>query len=356
MELIIYNNILYGSLKPWHCNDSDNKYYRQRLTPSLMTPEHPDDYFSALKNIHPDKTELYADDGWDVYQTVKQSDREYTINAPLVTTEHAAPLTSTQRFYHFLLSNETTRITNRVYNTYTREISEISKRGIIQEVVKSTKDLLLKIGTDYQTFPQDDLSKYVIRQLIQNLIRLLKEIELLFPKDLISIASSKEEIYSELLGIEIPEGDIDKPTPLFTTVKSQLLNSDKYDIAKSDKFSFGYKNGNVENLKSVMGSLQRQLELVDENRCSISDFISILTSKDIVRGSQPIYLQCETTQFSYIIGKIGQHFTNFTPTTIEQSNLFYSKKGTLLKRNNLYKNKSQYPKDQQTIDTILKGL
>ena len=127
MELIIYNNILYGSLKPWHCNDSDNKYYRQRLTPSLMTPEHPDDYFSALKNIHPDKTELYADDGWDVYQTVKQSDREYTINAPLVTTEHAAPLTSTQRFYHFLLSNETTRITNRVYNTYTREISEISK-------------------------------------------------------------------------------------------------------------------------------------------------------------------------------------------------------------------------------------
>ncbi len=356
MELIIYNNILYGSLKPWHCNDSDNKYYRQRLTPSLMTPEHPDDYFSALKNIHPDKTELYADDGWDVYQTVKQSDREYTINAPLVITELAAPLSSTQRFYHFLLSNETTRITNRVYNTYTREISDISKKGIIQEIVKSIKDLLLKIGTDYQTFPQDDLSKYVIRQLIQNLIRLLKEVELLFPTDLISIESSKEEIYSELLRLDIPEGDIDKPTPLFTTVKSQLLNSDNYDIAKSDKFSFGYKNGNVENLKSVMGSLQRQLELVDENRCSISDFISILTSKDIVRGSQPIYLQCETTQFSYIIGKIGQHFTNFTPTTIEQSNLFYSKKGTLLKRNNLYKNKSQYPKDQQTIDTILKGL
>ncbi len=356
MELIIYNNILYGSLKPWHCNDSDNKYYRQRLTPSLMTPQNPDDYFSALKNIHPDKTELYADDGWDVYQTVKQSDRHYTINAPLVTTELAAPLTPTQRFYHFLLRNETTRITNRVYNTYTREISATSKRGIIQEVVKSIKDQLLKIGTDYQTFPQDDLSKYVIQQLIQNLIRLLKEIELLFPTDLISIASSKEEIYSELLGIEIPEGDIDKPTPLFTTVKSQLLNSDNYDIAKSDKFSFGYKNGNFENLKTVMGSLQRQVELVDEDRCSISDLVSILTSKDLVLGTQPIYLKCETTQFSYIISKLSQHFTNLTPTAIEQSNLFFSKKRTSLKRNNLYKNKTQYPKNQQAIDTILKGL
>ena len=356
MELIIFNNVLYGSLKPWHCSEENNKYYRQRLSPSLMTPEHPDDYFLELKNIHPEKTELYVDDGLDVYQAVKITDRQFIINAPLVTTELAAPLTSTQRFYHYLLRNETTRITNRVYNTYTRDISETSQRGIIQEVVKSIKDLLLKIGTDYQTFPQDELSQYVIQQLIQNLIRLLKEIELLFPTDLISIASTKEEIYSELLGVEIPMGDIDKPTPLFTTVKNQLLNSDNYEIAKSDKFSFGYKNGSLENLKTVMGSLQRQVELVDEDRCGISDLVSILTSKDIVLGTQPIYLTCETTQFSYIISKLSQHFTNLTPTAIEQSNLFFSKKGTALKRNNLYKNKTQYPKDQQAIDTILKGL
>jgi len=148
------------------------------------------------------------------------------------------------------------------------------------------------------------LSKYVIQQLIQNLIRLLKETELLFPTDLISIASSKEEIYSELLGIEIPEG----------------------------------------------------VELVDEDRCSINDLVSILTSKDLVLGTQPIYLTCETTQFSYIISKLSQHFSNLTPTAIEQSNLFFSKKGNSLKRNNLYKNKTQYPKNQQAIDTILKGL
>ena len=356
MELIIFNNILYGSLKPWHCNDSDNKYYRQRLTPPLMTPEHPDDYFSALKNIHPDKTELYADDGWDVYQTVNQSDREYTINAPLVTTELALPLTPTQRFYHFLLRNETTRITNRVYNTYTREISEISKRGIIQEVVKSTKDLLLKIGTDYQTFPQDDLSKYVIRQLIQNLIRLLKEIELLFPTDLISIASSKEEIYSELLGIEIPEGDIDKPTPLFTTVKSQLLNTDNYDIPKSDKVSFGFK-GNHTNLETVLHALQKEIELLNVDKTTVNQLYSILTSKNLSLGDPQIHITCQSNLFNHIWRKLKPQFTNLGAKAIADTNLFYTLNGKPFTKANLEKKVNEFSNPLiDTINNIIKQL
>ena len=356
MELIIYNNILYGSLKPWHCNDTDNKYYRQRLTPSLMTPEHPDDYFSALKNIHPDKAKLYADDGWDVYQTVKQSDREYIINAPLVTTELAAPLTSTQRFYHFLLSNETTRITNRIYNTYTREISEISKRGIIQEVVKSIKDLLLKIGTDYQTFPQDDLSKYVIQQLIQNLIRLLKEIELLFPTDLISIASSKEEIYSELLGIEIPEGDIDKPTPLFTTVKSQLLNTDNYDIPKSDKVSFGFK-GNHTNLETVLYALQKEIELLNVNKTTVNQLYSILTSKNLSLGDPQIHISCQSNLFNHIWRKLKPQFTNLGAKAIADTNLFYTLNGKPFTKANLEKKVNEFSNPLiDTINNIIKQL
>jgi len=321
-----------------------------------MTPEHPDDYFSALKNIHPDKAKLYADDGWDVYQTVKQSDREYIINAPLVTTELAAPLTSTQRFYHFLLSNETTRITNRIYNTYTREISEISKRGIIQEVVKSIKDLLLKIGTDYQTFPQDDLSKYVIQQLIQNLIRLPKEIELLFPKDLISIASSKEEIYSELLGIEIPEGDIDMPTPLFTTVKSQLLNTDNYDIPKSDKVSFGFK-GNHTNLETVLYALQKEIELLNVNKTTVNQLYSILTSKNLSLGDPQIHISCQSNLFNHIWRKLKPQFTNLGAKAIADTNLFYTLNGKPFTKANLEKKVNEFSNPLiDTINNIIKQL
>jgi hypothetical protein len=94
---------------------------------------------------------------------------------PLIETSLVEPITSTQKFYHFLLKNEATRLTNRIFKCINTDISELQKIELIQNVIKSCKNLLHCIGRDRETVPQNELTTYVIPQLISNTIRLLKQ-------------------------------------------------------------------------------------------------------------------------------------------------------------------------------------
>lgn len=356
MELTIFKNIIYGELKPWASNAINDKFYRQNLSASFMKPTHTiNEYYKVLKELHKDKPNLFKEDGLEIYLLQPNTDISHEILYPLVEVSLTEPTTSTQKFYHFLLYNETTRLTDRVFKCINKDIGEIQKKEIIQNVVKSCKDLLLRIGTDQESFPQTELTSYVIPQLITNLIRFLKETEKLYPQFLSDLPSTKNELFGELLQQSIPEIDIDKTTPEFQTIYNILLGIDNFKFEKDTRFSFGF-NGDTAKLKSALSALNRIVELLNEDKTTIDDLLSVLTSKDLKLGAPPIHLGCETTQFSYIISKLEQHFSNFNPTTIEQSNLFFSKKGTVLKRNNLYKNKNNFPKEQGNIDEIIRQL
>ena len=356
MELTIFKNIIYGELKPWSSNAIDEKFYRQNLPKDFIKPTKTiNSYYKVLKEIHSNKPNLFNEDGLEVYMAQKDTDRKIEILHPLVKLDLKEPTTSTQKFYHYLLKNETTRLSNRIFKCVNKDISEIQQKEIIQNVVKSCKDLLLRIGTDREDLPKTDLTEYVIPQLITSVIRLLKETELLYPNLLHDLPSDKLVIFSELLNTETPDYKIDDTTPEFTTVKNSLLDIDNFKLEKDTRFSFGF-SGVKENLKSILFLLQRDIELLNEYKTSTDDLLAIFTSKDLKRGDKQIHLNCETTQFGYIVSKFTPHFTNFNPTTIEISNLFYSKKGTPLKRNNLYKNKSKYTKENDTIDNIIKQL
>lgn len=356
MELTIFKNIIYGELKPWASNAINDKFYRQNLSASFMKPTHTiNEYYKVLKELHKDKPNLFKEDGLEIYLLQSNTDISHEILYPLVEVSLTEPTTSTQKFYHFLLYNETTRLTDRVFKCINKDIGEIQKKEIIQNVVKSCKDLLLRIGTDQESFPQTELTSYVIPQLITNLIRFLKETEKLYPQFLSDLPSTKNELFGELLQQSIPEIDIDKTTPEFQTIYNILLGIDNFKFEKDTRFSFGF-NGDTAKLKSALSALNRIVELLNEDKTTIDDLLSVLTCKDLKLGAPPIHLGCETTQFSYIISKLEQHFSNFNPTTIEQSNLFFSKKGTVLKRNNLYKNKNNFPKEQGNIDEIIRQL
>ena len=356
MELTIFKNIIYGELKPWASNAINDKFYRQNLSASFMKPTHGiNEYYKTLKELHKDKPNLFKDDGLEIYLVQPDNDISHEILYPLVEVSLKQPTTATQRFYHYLLYNEATRLTDRVFKSINKEINEIQKKEIIQSVVKSCKDLLLRIGTDQESFPKTELTSYVIPQLITNLIRFLKETEKLYPQFLSDLPSTKNELFGELLQQPIPEIDINKTTPEFQTAYNILLGIDNYKFEKDTRFSFAF-NGDKEKLKSALSALNRIVELLNEDKTTIDDLLSVLTSKNLKLGAPPIHLGCETTQFSYIISKFEQHFSNFNPSTIEQSNLFFSKKGTVLKRNNLYKNKSNFPKEQTNIDEIIRQL
>ncbi|CAH8283122.1 hypothetical protein EV196_10296 [Mariniflexile fucanivorans] len=356
MELTIFKSVIYGELKPWASNAVNDKFYRQNLSSNFMKPAHNiNEYYNALKELLNSKPNLFKEDGLEIYLQQKNNGTNHEILYPLVETSLIEPITTTQKFYHFLLKNETTRLTNRIFECINKDIGEIQKKEMIQNLVKSCKHILFCIGSDKEKFPKTELTDYVIPQLITNVIRLLKETEKLYPQFLSELPSNKNELYGELLQQPIPDIDIEKTTPEFQTVNNILLGNDSFKLEKDTRLSFVF-NGDAIKLKTVITALNRNIELLNEDKTTIENLLSVLTSKDLKLGAPQIHLGCETTQFSYIVNKLGYHFSNFNPTSIEQSNLFYSKKGTVLNRNNLYKNKNNFPKEQDIIDNIIKQL
>lgn len=356
MELTIFKSIIYGDLKPWASNAVNEKFYRQNLSPSFLKPTYTiSEYYKALKELHKDKPNLFKEDGLEIYLIQPNTDMSHEILYPLMEVSLEEPTTSTQKFYHFLLYNETTRLTDRVFKCINKEIDEIQKKEIIQNVVKSCKDLLLRIGTDQESFPKTELTSYVIPQLINNVIRFLKETEKLYPQYLYDLPATINELFGELLQQPTPDINIEKTTPVFQTVSDVLLGIDDYKFEKDTRFSFGF-NGNKDKLKSVLFLLNRDFDLLNEDKTSVEDLLSVFTSKDLQRGAPQIYIGCETLEFAYIVKKLELSFSNFKPTSIDSSNLFFSKKGNEIKRGSLYNANQREPYKKVEIDNIFNHL
>lgn len=356
MELTIFKSIIYGDLKPWASDAVNEKFYRQNRSAKFIKPTQTiNEYYKALKEIHKNKPNLFKEDGLEIYLLQADTEISHDILHPLVEIQLAEPTTATQRFYHYLLLNEATRLSDRVFKCINKDIGEIQKKDIVQNVVKSCKDLLLRIGTDQDSFKQTDLTAYVIPQLITNVIRFLKETEKLYPQFLSELPSNKNELYGELLQQSIPDIEIDKPTPEFQTVNNILLGLDDYKFEKDTRFSFGF-TGDTTKLKSVLSLLNRNIELLNEDKTTVDDLYAVFTSKDLKLGAPQIYLGCQTLEFAYIVKKLALSFSNLSETTIDDSNLFFSKKGSPISRGSLYNANQKQPYKKEDIDNIFSHL
>jgi hypothetical protein len=356
MELIIFKSIIYGDLKPWASNAVNEKFYRQNLSPSFIKPTHSiSEYYKALKELYKDKPNLFKEDGLEIYLVQPNADISHEILYPLMEVSLEEPKTSSQKFYHFLLYNETTRLTDRVFKCINKEIDEIQKKEIIQNVVKSCKDLLLRIGTDQESFPKTELTSYVIPQLITNIIRFLKETEKLYPQYLYDLPATINELFGELLQQPTPNINIDKTTPEFQTVSDILLGIDDYKFEKDTRFSFGF-NGNKDKLKSVLLALNKHIELLYDGKTSVDELVTVLTSKNLDLGAPQIHIGCQTNIFNHVWRKLKPKFNNLGATSIAASKLFYSKSDTLLSKSNLEKKVSDYPENIETINNIINQI
>ena len=121
------------------------------------------------------------------------------------------------------------------------------------------------------------------------------------------------------------------------------------------KTSFGYKSNDTSTLLTILKQVNLKIDLLD-NRTTVEQLHQLLLAKDFANTESQIYLQCETTQFSYLVTKLKPFFNGFNPTSIERSGKFVTKTGTLLKANNLHKNKVHNPKEKEEIDKIIQQL
>lgn len=120
--------------------------------------------------------------------------------------------------------------------------------------------------------------------------------------------------------------------------------------------SFGYKELETEKLKKVLTSLTLKVGLLGNLTTDCDELLDLLCSEDFSSKEYKINIKCETTQFSYIIKKLGPYFKKLKPTTIEASNFFNSKTGTPIKKQNMYSSTIDNAKEKETIDNIIKRL
>ena len=100
---------------------------------------------------------------------------------------------------------------------------------------------------------------------------------------------------------------------------------------------------------SFLTQLNFKIEFLRED-ASPEDFIAVLTRK----SEKEIHLNIDNRNFHYLLTKIQEYFFNYSITAVAKTNKIYSKRGTLLKANNLINAKGDYPSLKDDIDEVFK--
>jgi len=364
MELTILRSILLGQLRPWLAKNQNTKFFSNNLTPNFLNPKNGiDEYYILLKGIYNDK-ELFKDDSLTIYLKQPTSKINQQIKEPLVTLQPQQTATNPiERFYFALIKNEVTRISNNVLQAILRDIKDIDRKYIINSIKSNIVSLLSIIGENQNIIKtQEETSKNIISVLQNNTIRLLLEIELLYPHYLSSIPSDKYQIFSEYLKIDVPdeekyykESSLLREISNLSTQVSKNIITQKLDIP--DAFSFKFK-GDAKILKTVINQLTLNFDLIKDPTTE-NDLYEVLTSKNLTSDSPIIYLNCETIVFKYFIEAIKIYFKNFNPTTMEKSKLFRSKDNPnkYIKAQTIYSSKSEdYDDKKASISNIINQM
>lgn len=117
--------------------------------------------------------------------------------------------------------------------------------------------------------------------------------------------------------------------------------------------AFGLKSPSFPLFK-LIEQLNLKISFLNNGLTTPAELNEVLTSPNAISNGKKIYFGCETVQLSYIINKLKPFFNNFNPASIEKSGLFFSKNGTPLNAQNIYKNNTDNPKEKEAIDKIFK--
>lgn len=284
--------------------------------------------------------------------------------APLFTIEFPEkPFGVKRKYFKSLIDVEATSKYNKLIEEFTDTDIEAICIFNYQVFYSQYRQFLIDVKKyiDNHNFQRESLKEentYIIQYLKANMIWLYMELQERFSNYGSEDEMTIEEIHNYYFEEDLQVYDVIKVTSKTKEQKSNSINTKKTSIKRkpTKKVSFGYKHRDKEKLKTALKALVLKVDLLDENRTSIDDLYSLMTASNFEDIKSEIYLSCETTQFRYIIDAFKPYFTNFTPTLIEQTNLFYTKNNVPLTKTNLYKNKVFEPKAKADIDNIINQL
>lgn len=364
MELTILRSILLGQLRPWLSRNQNNKFFTTNLTPQFLNPINGiDEYYNLLKDIYKSDRELFQDDSLTIYLKQPTLNIKQQISEPLIVLPQPTATNPIERFYYALIINEVTRVSNNILQAIIRDIKDIDRKYIVNSIKSNIVSFLSIIG-DNQSFikTQDPTSQNIMDVLQSNTVRLLLEIELLYPHYLSSIKSDKYQIFSEFLKTDIPKEEeyyIEKPllkeiSNLSTQVSKKIITQN-LDIP--DAISFGF-NGDLTKFTYAIKQLDLKYEII-KGDTTIERFIEVFTSKNINVEASKIYLNINTNVFRYIIDQMKPNFKNLKLSVIEKTDLFRSKDNPAQNLKARTLSSSSFPEFspiKTSIDNIIKEM
>lgn len=265
------------------------------------------------------------------------------------------PLSDKKKYYSIIIFNDTQKMIEGF-------IKEFPQNAIKEELIFSYNSLYRKIDKylksiaryiNENNIPNDLKSdhSHILNYLKFSVIQLMLELQEQYGQHSTYELYDVDEIHEKYFGIQTNINCISK----LENVKPNIpAKSKKTIINKSVSFGFIYED--PIKFKHTLRKLSLRIDMINENYSSIDEFFVLLTSNDYTQLETKVHIMCQTTQFSYVINRLKPYFKNLTPSSIENSQKFYTKTNTIIKANNLHKNKTDIPKDKSNIDNILEQL
>lgn len=305
---------------------------------------------SITNGIHRDKrTES------DYQLLLSESKKQQKTTNAIFDVEFKRPLNYKKEYFSNLIFNEMERSIFSFIEEFPKNATlnenKYSYKLLHNKYDKYLKDIAKYIQEKKITPTLNEDNNYIINYLKTVVIRIYAELQEQYghysDKYLFTIPEISEKYFNDIsFNIE-------------AIVK--IKDSQKIVIKKTSppkrklKTSFGFKDRDTSKLLKVLNNLQFRVDLL-QNRTSIEELHKLLIAKDFTTIDTIIHIQCETTQFSYIVSKLKPYFNSFNPTSIERCGKFKTKTDTPLKANNLHKNKVHNPKEKEDIDKIINQL
>ena|SRR5690554_5602883 len=265
------------------------------------------------------------------------------------------PLSDKKKYYSVIIFNDTQSMIEGFKKEFPSNAIEEELRftynSLHKKIQKYLKSIAQYIKENEITEDLNSDLSYIINYLKFSAIQLLLELQDQYGQFATSENYKPNEIHEKYFGFETDINCISKPE----NVKQRKPAKPKKTIINKN-ISFGFVYEDPSKFKRTLRKLCLRIDMINENYTSIDDFFLLLTSNDYTKLDIKVHVMCQTTQFSYVMNRLKPYFKNLTPTSIAKSERFYTKTNTLFKAGNLYKNKSEIPKDKPIIDNILEQL
>lgn len=255
ISLSIYNSILFGELRPWIESNKSQDVFHQKLNPAFMLEKGTLEEFEkaiceALKD-HPllmedEEVLIEIEDNKVLVSSVKDK-----IFEPLINIDIPPFFTDKTEYYYYLIKNEGTRLVHKSYKAIELcENANLAKSAIndtldrIKFLLSETAKQIRQLGYDedlpFDAIPDNDIKAlkkecdYILRVQQTTLIRLILEIQALFPSQIVGNPLSEEEIYLKLIGSPSPSMSVAKKiTKLNEFITKRYIEKTDYSKEKT---------------------------------------------------------------------------------------------------------------------------